>query len=125
MNFVIGDRVVFDSSWEYMGPLYQFARIRVSIGQKVLGIFDELLFDDVGITQGASPDFGPFSMRQSITLRSPLSPGNAYSIEAKIYEGTGPLQKIYSFFELANVINIPEIVTEPDFRNLRVDFSKG
>lgn len=129
IDLALGEILVFDSAWEYQGPALpnpQHApRIRVRIGELPLGVFRPFLEEDVGLSQGASPTWGSFSMRQFITLAAPLAPGNIYALEVEIYEGSGPLRKRWAFWEMSNAVRIPGIVTEPEFRNLNVEFGKG
>lgn len=125
LKMSIGEVVRFNSSWEYRGPAYAFARIRVSIGKRIAGIFEEKLFDDTGINVPLTSAFIPLSLIQVITLTSKLSPGETYGIEAKIYEGTGAGQKIYAFFKQDDAIHITEEPKEVEFQNLQVSIGKS
>ncbi len=93
-HFSIGEIARLDSEWEYKGPDYNKARIRVSFGKRTADIFNELLWDDTGLSVPLSSGFTPLKLRQLITITSKLTPGDNYDFEAKIYEGNFPSQII-------------------------------
>jgi len=122
----IGQVLRFDNAWDYQGPAYSWARLRCSIGQKPLGIFDELLYEDSELILPATASWERFSQREIITITSKLARGGSYHLQVKIYEGVWLAEKIYAFWSLDNAIYVvkPEDIPPVEFRGLEVTISK-
>lgn len=126
LNVNIGDQLSFDMTWEYQGPKYDYARARVSIGDKSLGlIFNEKLYYDTGLIMPAAASWTEFNQRLSLTITDKLVLGKDYNVQVKIYEGVGPAENIYVFWQKDNAVHVIDTGGgDVEFRNLSVVLGK-
>jgi len=117
MEFVMGEMVVFDSVFDYMGPAYNSAKIRCSIGEGIP--FVELIYGEKYINLPETASWKTFAEQSLVTLASPLVAGNVYDIEVRIYEG----EVTYLTYNIIGVIDI--LADLPEFSSLVVTIGKA
>ena len=84
LSVVQGDTVRMHVAFEYKGPAKTYT-LRCVIGQKVLGVFDEIAYQRGSLNLPASDTFKTYSFYADIST-SPISPGTNYDVQAKIEE---------------------------------------
>jgi len=105
-----GDIVRMHVGFNYRGPAIT-PTLRCSIGQRVLGIFDEIAYNHGAIPLGQSFDFVPYTAYIDIDT-STISPGADYDIEAKIEEYPGET--------LVGIDNVIDVIGAPEFANFDI-----
>jgi len=110
-----GDIVRMTVAFNYRGSAINVT-LRCSIGQKNLGVFDEIAYATKPISLPQSMDFVPYEAYADISTAA-IAPGMNYDIEAKIEEYTGQT--------LVKVDNVIDVLGEPEFQNFVItDYSK-
>ena len=110
-----GDTVRMTVAFSYRGTAINVT-LRCSIGQRRLGIFDEIAYATKAISLPESIDFVPYTAYADIST-APIAPKTNYDIEAKISEYVG--QTLVKIDDVIDVTGIPE------FQDFRItDYSK-
>jgi len=104
-----GDIVRMHISFNYRGSAIT-PTLRCSIGQRVLGVFDEIAYNHGAIPLGQSFDFVPYTAYIDIDT-SAISPGANYDIEAKIEEYPETL---------VGIDNVIDVIGDPEFANFDI-----
>ena len=104
-----GDTVRMHIGFDYRGPAIT-GTLRCSIGQRKLGIFDEIAYGRATISLNQSFDFVPYTAFADIDT-SPISPGSNYDIEAKIEEYPETL---------AQIDNVIDVLGVAEFQNFTI-----
>jgi len=105
-----GDIVRMHVSFNYRGPALALT-LRCSIGQRVLGVFDEIAYGQASVPLDQSFDFVPYTSYVDIDT-SPISPGANYDIEAKIEEYPGET--------LVGIDNVIDVIGAAEFQNFTI-----
>ena len=105
-----GDTVRVTVQFSYRGTAIS-CTLYSSIGQKRLGIFDEIAAASKALTIPASPDFAACEAFVDIDT-APISPGLDYDIYAKISEYIGQ-----AYNEIDDVI---DVVGAPEFKDFAI-----
>ena len=113
----IGDSLVFTVQFDYQGPAYKGAVIRVSIGQRI-PLFDEILHTEQIINIPQSPTMETYKETFSIPITTAIAPKENYDLEVKITKIPGAL-----FWKEDDVIDV--LATAADFQNLSVTYKKA
>jgi len=109
LTIVQGDKVRMTVSFDYLGPA-KTVTIRYSIGNRIVGVFNELAFNRGSVNLPASDTWKTYSYYMDIST-SALSPGTDYDVEAKVEE--------YVSDTLVKIDNVIDVV-KPGFRNFQI-----
>ncbi len=105
-----GDTVRMRIGLDYRGPAITVT-LRCSIGQRIIGIFDEIAYGRATVSLSQSFDFVHHTAFADIDT-SPISPGANYDIEAKIEE--------YMPETLVGIDNVIDVLGVPEFDNFTI-----
>lgn len=118
MELNIGDKLIFDCSFDYRGPAYNKAFLRCSIGTRgVWWGFDEILHTERDITVPYTPTMKTYSFSIAVDITTAISPSTGYDLEVKL----GGIPGDDLFWKRDNVI---DIITA-EFKDLTVSYRKA
>lgn len=110
-----GDIVRMTVAFNYRGSAINVT-LRCSIGNRIVGVFDEIAYATKPISLPQSMDFVPYEAYADISTAG-IAPGTNYDIEAKISEYMGQT--------LVKIDNVIDVLGEPEFQDFMItDYSK-
>lgn len=111
LEIMRGDTVRMHVGFDYRGQALTGLTLRCSIGQRIIGIFDEIAYGHARIDVNESMDFVPYTAYADIDT-SPISPDTNYDIEAKIEE--------YMRDTLVGFDNVIDVLGAAEFANFEI-----
>jgi len=111
LEIMRGDTVRMHVGFDYRGPALTGLTLRCSIGQRIIGIFDEIAYGHARIDVNKSMDFVPYTAYADIDT-SPISPKTNYDIEAKIEE--------FMRDTLVGIDNVIDVLGVAEFANFAI-----
>ena len=111
LEIMRGDTVRMHVGFDYRGPALTGLTLRCSIGQRIIGIFDEIAYGHARIDVNESMDFLSYTAYADIDT-SPISPDTNYDIEAKIEE--------YMRDTLVGIDNVIDVLGAAEFANFKI-----
>ena len=119
LDIAIGDSLVWDLTLEYVGPAYNKDIIRLAIGQRILGVFDEIVYQETPVSMPATPVWTKYGIRLLMEITDDLNEGDTYDIYAKMRKAPGGI----NIWSLDNAIKILQ-TSLSRFRNLDGSISR-
>ena len=104
-----GDTVRMHVGFSYRGPAISVT-LRCSIGQRGVGIFDEIANGRANLTLDQSLNYVPYTASADIDT-SPIAPDTNYDIEAKIEEYPETL---------VSIDNVIDVLGAAEFQNFTI-----